>query len=224
MRDAERLKRAAVGAGLFVAVLWCLLAIAQAAGWHATLARLGVYPRQPSGLAGVALAPLIHGSWQHLFANTLPLLVLGTAVLYAFPRAARRAVPAIWLGSGLAVWLFARQSFHIGASGLTAGLMFFLLVGGTLRGDRTSLALVLIAFFLHGSIIWSVLPLREGVSFESHLFGAIVGGICGVWLRRADPLPAPAVPDRDTGDEEPIPDPSRELLRDRRIDDRGPWH
>lgn len=226
MRDAERVRRAAAGTAAFVAALWVLLGAAYAAGWQAALAQLGVYPRQAFGLVGVVLAPLIHGSWQHLFANTLPLLVLGTAVLYAFPRGARRAVPVIWLGSGLAVWLFARQSFHIGASGVTAGLMFFLLVAGALRRDRASLALVLIAFFLHGGIVWSVLPSRAGVSFESHLFGAIIGAICGVWLRSADPLPAARAADRGWEEEEvePMPDPSRELLRDRRMDEPGRWH
>jgi membrane associated rhomboid family serine protease len=128
--------------------LWVLWAVAAALGLE--LYRWGVYPREARGLGGILMAPLIHGSWAHLFANTLPLLVLGTMLLYGYPRSAPIVVPALWLGSGLGVWLFGRTSFHIGASGLAHGLMFFLFVVGLLRRDRRAMALALLVFFLYG--------------------------------------------------------------------------
>ena len=41
---------------------------------------LAVVPRRFDGLYGVLGAPLVHGSYAHLAANTLPLLVLGGMV------------------------------------------------------------------------------------------------------------------------------------------------
>jgi len=153
--------------------------------------RWGVYPREWTGLVGIVTAPLIHGSWAHLLANTPPLLVLGTTLLWGYPRSAPAALGAIYLGSGLGVWLFARESFHIGASGLTHGIMFFVFVIGILRRDRPAIALSLLVFFLYGGMVWSILPQSPDVSFEYHFFGALIGVLMAFVLRRRDPLPPP---------------------------------
>ncbi len=87
----------------------------------------------------------------HLFANTLPLFVLGTAIVYVYPKSACIAIPVILLGSGLGVWLFGRPSYHIGASGLAHGLMFFLFTIGVLRRDRPVMAQsMLVSLWRHG--------------------------------------------------------------------------
>ncbi len=96
-------------------------------------------------------------------------------------------MPAICMGSGLGVWLFARSSYHIGASGLNYGMMFFLFVSGILRRDRLSIAISLIVFFLYGSMVWGIFPVEPGVSFESHLFGAVLGTSLAIVLRKLDP-------------------------------------
>src|SRR5690606_11736330 len=94
-------------------------------GWNSW--GLGIRPGEISGLIGVLAAPLLHGDWEHLVANTPSVLILGTLLLYSYPRAARWVLPLVWLGSGLGVWLFGVEgSVHVGASGLTHGLMFFL--------------------------------------------------------------------------------------------------
>ncbi|MEX0606445.1 MAG: rhomboid family intramembrane serine protease, partial [Halofilum sp. (in: g-proteobacteria)] len=157
----------------FIGLLWLIHGIAMASG--GSPGALGIRPRDPIGLIGVVTAPLVHGSASHLFSNTLPLFVLGTALLFGSPRAARIVVPVLWLGSGLAVWLFARDAMHLGASGLAYGMMTFVFLTGVLRRDARSAALSMLVFFLHGSMIWGVLPLREGISFESHLAGAVIG-------------------------------------------------
>src|SRR5690606_35713921 len=95
--------------------------------------------------------------------------------LYAYPLAARIAIPMIWLLSGLGVWLFARDSTHVGASGITHGLMFFLFVIGLLRRDRLAVVTSLVVFFLYGGMVMSVLPGEERISFEYHLAGAVAG-------------------------------------------------
>jgi len=149
----------------------------------------GVYPRELSGLIGILFAPLIHGSFEHLFSNTLALYILITALFYEYPRSAKPVLAIIYFGSGLGVWLFARDSYHIGASGLTHGLMFYLFLVGVLRRDKPAMALAMIVFFLYGSMIWGVFPTEERISFESHLFGAIMGIICAVVFRNTDPKP-----------------------------------
>jgi membrane associated rhomboid family serine protease len=126
---------------------------------------------------------------MHLFANTAPLLILGTALLYGFPKSARIVIPVVYFGTGLGVWLFARQSFHIGASGLTFGFMFFVFIAGVLRWDRRTIALSMIVFFLYGSMIWGVFPGKPDISFESHLVGAVIGVTLAVLLRNYDAYP-----------------------------------
>ncbi len=185
MTSERNLRKSALLVLLFIGLLWWIGVID--AVFHLQLVRLGVLPREMSGLKGILFAPLIHGSWLHLLANTLPMFVLGTAMLYGYPKASRIALPAIYLLSGLGVWLFARSSFHIGSSGLAHGMMFFVFVIGVLRRDRLAIVLSLIAFFLYGSMIWSIFPQRQGISFESHFFGAIVGVVMAFLLRNQDP-------------------------------------
>src|ERR1700681_90327 len=97
----------------FVALLWFI----QLLNWALDLGPedFGVRPRQLRGLLGILFAPLVHGGFAHLIANSLPLLVLGTAMLYLYPKASLTVLPAVYLGPGLAVWLFARGSVHVGA-------------------------------------------------------------------------------------------------------------
>ena len=136
---------------------------------------------------GILWAPLIHSSFTHLFTNTAPLLILGTALLYAYPRSAKIAIPVIYLGTGLGVWLFARHTYHIGASGLTFGFMFFVFTIGAIRWDRRAIALSMIVFFLYGSMIWGIFPNDSGISYETHLFATLLGIIMAILLRDHDP-------------------------------------
>ena len=183
--DAHHLKRSFKIAAVFIVVLWSIKIIEVALG--ANLSQYGVYPGQLSGLIGILLSPLIHSSFLHLLANTAPLLILGTALLYGYPRSAKIVIPAVYFGTGLGVWLFAREAYHIGASGLSFGFMFFVFTIGALRWDRRAIALSLIVFFLYGGMIWGIFPSESGISFESHLFGALIGLTLAVVLRHHDP-------------------------------------
>lgn len=184
-RDS-RLKRIVLGVGLIIALLWCLHAVYTFFDWPAL--RLGVHPGEIKGLAAILTAPWIHGSWSHLAVNTPALFLLLVISLYRYPRASRLALPAIYLLSGLGVWLFGRDSFHIGASGLTHGLMFFIFTSGVIRRDRSAMALSMLVFFLYGGMIWGIFPRAPGISFEYHLFGALSGLLAAFALRRRDPV------------------------------------
>ncbi|MDN5851216.1 MAG: rhomboid family intramembrane serine protease, partial [Nitrococcus sp.] len=113
---------------VFVAVLWWIRLIEWLGGWH--WSRLGVQPHVIGGLIGIVTAPLLHVSWEHLLANTLPVLILGTALLYGYPKASRLVVPLVWLGTGVGVWFTGPPGYHLGASGLVMGFIAFLIVPG----------------------------------------------------------------------------------------------
>jgi membrane associated rhomboid family serine protease len=136
-------------------------------------------------------APLLHGSVGHLAANAFSILILGTLAGTLFPQATVRALPLIWLVSGLGTWWIGLRGFHIGASGVTHGLGFMVFTLALLRRDRPAIAAALIAFFFFGGMLLTVLPQEAGVSWEYHLSGALAGVLSGLIWRRADPLPPP---------------------------------
>jgi membrane associated rhomboid family serine protease len=171
----------------FIAVLWLLQL--GAAVFDVDLTGYGIYPRRLSGTVGIAMAPLIHGSFSHLIANSLPVLLLGSALFYGYPRSARIVIACLYVGTGVGVWLIAREAYHIGASGLATGMMFFLFVIGAIRWDRRAIVLSMLAFFLYGSMLWGIFPGDPDVSFESHLCGAVIGVILAIVLRNNDPAP-----------------------------------
>lgn len=185
--DRQRFLRAVAASLGFVALLWICFGLQQGFDWRA----LTVTPHAPQGLVGLLTAPMLHGSVSHVLANSGALLLLGTLAGMVYPRATLRALPLLWLGSGLGAWLLgAPDSHHLGASGISHGLMFLVFVLGLLRRDRASIAAGMIAFFLYGGMLLTVFPREVGVSWESHLGGALAGLLAAFLFRRSDPMPA----------------------------------
>lgn len=184
--DRRRLVRALNASLAFVLLLVAVFAAQgqfDVAGWSVT-------PGALAGLLGLATAPVLHGSLEHLAANAISLLMLGTLAGAVYPRATLRALPLLWLGSGLGAWLLgAPGTHHLGASGLTHGLMFLVFVLGVVRRDRPSIAAAMIAFLLYGGMLLTVLPREAGVSWQSHLGGAVAGVVAALLWRHRDPLP-----------------------------------
>lgn len=156
---------------------------------HMSMPELGIYPRDIHHLSGIILAPLLHGSWSHVINNISALLLLLAGLYLGYPRSRWQALAVIWFGSGLLTSFFARDSFHFGASGLSHGLFFYLLLIGLLRRDKRSTALLMIAFFLYGGMLMSIFPGEPGISYELHLFGAMMGVMMAFLMRHRDPLP-----------------------------------
>lgn len=171
-------------AALFVAGLALIHLIGYA--FDLELARFGVHPRDIAALPGILAAPLLHGDLAHLVSNMVPLLIGGTALLYLYPDSSRVVLPAVYLGPGIAVWLLGRDSIHIGASGLVYGIVCYVFVAGVLRRDRRAWAASLLVALLYGALVWGVLPIKAGVSWETHLAAAIVGVACAFALRSRD--------------------------------------
>ena len=184
-----------------VAALWVILILDSVLGLN--LGRFGLRPRSIQGLAGLLTAPLLHGGVEHLFSNTLPLLVSLVTILYLYPRSAMRAIPIIWLGSGLLAWIVGRPSLHYGASGFVYGLLAFVFISGILRMDMRSVAVSVMVWFLYGSMIWGVLPIRPNMSWELHLSGAILGVALAIAYRRWDITPVKRYPWED---DDSVPD------------------
>lgn len=158
----------------FVALLWVSEILDAVQGGD--LDQYGIRPRSEEGLWGILLAPLLHGGFGHLEANSVPLLVLGFLVAaVSFGRWA--AVMAwSWLVSGVGVWLLApANSLTIGASGLVFGLLTYLLVAGFLERKPVRILIGVAVFLVYGGVLLGVLPGAPGVSWQGHLFGAIGG-------------------------------------------------
>ena len=184
--DRRRLQRALNASLAFVLLLAIVYCAQQAFAWE----WLAIAPHSWRGLPGIVAAPLLHGSVEHVAANAIALLLLGTLAGTVYPRATVRALPLLWLGSGLGAWLLGDPgSRHLGASGLSHGLLFLVFALGVLRRDRPAIAAAMIAFLFYGGMLLTVLPREPGVSWQAHLGGALAGLVAAWWFRRSDPLP-----------------------------------
>jgi membrane associated rhomboid family serine protease len=138
--------------------------------------QFGVIPRSVAGLRGILFSPLLHGNWTHLLANFAPLGVMLGLLAFTRGRSLWPIVGAIWLASGVAVWLVGRPgSVQVGASGLIYGLAAFLLITAWFQRDLKSAVAALVVIVLYGGIAWGLLPTRQGVSWEGHFAGAVAG-------------------------------------------------
>ncbi len=173
---------------IFVLILW-LVKFAEL-GTGESFAFLGVYPRALYGLPGIIFSPLIHGDFEHLYANSAPILVLMTTLFYFYRKIAFKIFFLIYLFSTIWVWIAGRESYHIGASGLIYGLAAFLFVSGILRKNPQLLAITLLVTFLYGGIIWGIVPdfyPEKNISWESHLLGMVAGVSMAFYFRNTGP-------------------------------------
>jgi membrane associated rhomboid family serine protease len=174
---------------LIVAVMWLVKIIEVSLGID--LSRYGITPHSAKGLIGILTLPFLHGSWEHLLSNTVPILVLGTALYYCYPSLANRVLLITYLASGLITWCIGdSDSVHIGASALVYGLNLFLIFSGFIRGNRMLIVISLIMVFLYGSFIWGMIPslaVPQNISWEGHLSGAIIGVLLAFFLRKEGP-------------------------------------
>ena len=133
--------------------------------------KYGVFPRSIDGTLGIITSPLMHADWNHLWSNTaalLPVLVL----LFAFyPTISNRVTVAVWLLSGLLLWFFGRPLVHIGASGFVYGISSFLVISGLIKKNKLLARVSLVTVVLNTGYLWGMLPMENGVSYETaHCF------------------------------------------------------
>ncbi len=167
--------------GLWVAILWFVHIYCYVL--ELSLTHWGIYPREPDGLLGIFTAPLVHGSWEHLVSNSAPLLVSMTIIHYFYKRVAVSSFILIYLLTGASVWMFGRSVYHIGASGVVYGLIAFIFWSGVFRRNIKSIALALIVTIMYVGYLEGIVPFQEGISWESHLLGLIVGVIISFLMK-----------------------------------------
>lgn len=150
------------------------------------LRNFGIYPRKLNHLYGIVTTVFLHGSLSHIVSNTLPLLLAITALFGNYPKLAKRVFVFGILLTGISVWAFARPANHIGASGLLYCLLAFIFVSGFIRRDVQSVGLSIIIAFFYGSLIFGVIPDKEYISWESHLFGMLAGILLAFYYRKKE--------------------------------------
>jgi len=169
---------------IMVVIIWIVYLFEQLTGFD--LSRFGLRPREGAGLLGLFTTPLLHGNLSHVASNSIPLFVGGVAMLFLYPNSSLRALPVIYVGSAALAWVFARPSIHIGASGLVYGMLAFVFVSGILRRDLRSVGVSLMIWFFYGSMLWGVLPVERGMSWELHASGMAMGVVMAFVFRRWD--------------------------------------
>lgn len=192
---------------LLISFMWLSLAVEKLFG--VTLHTLGIFPGKGSSLTGIITSPFIHSGARHLFNNTIPMFILGTALFYFYSQVSFRVLLWSTLLTGLAVWLTGRPSWHIGASGVVYALASFLFLSGIIRRHIPLMGLSLLVAFVYGEMVWGIFPgFRIDISWESHMLGAAAGVILAVWYRAEGP-------------QKPVPFYEREEEEERIRDDGG---
>lgn len=149
----------------------------------------GIYPRTLRGLVGVATGPFIHGSLGHLYNNTLPLVILSAALFYFYRPIAWKTLLVGTLLTGLVTWAIGRPSYHIGASGVIYLLASFIFFKGVFSRHYRLVALSLLVVFLYGGMLWYIFPIKDEISWEGHLGGALSGMLLAYALKVDVPAP-----------------------------------
>jgi membrane associated rhomboid family serine protease len=139
------------------------------------LGEWGILPRTMTGLRGIPLSPFLHANLSHLLVNSLPFLVLGGLVALQGRRVFLGVSLVVIICGGIALWLFGRTAYHIGASGLIFGYFGYLVARAWYDRSVSSILMALVALFLYGGLVWGVLPTNAFISWEGHLFGLLAG-------------------------------------------------
>lgn len=138
---------------------------------------LGIIPRHIVGIPGILLAPLLHANFNHLFFNSIPLIVLSDFILIYGLDFYLQITLIITLMSGLAIWCFAKPGIHIGASALITGYWSFLVCSIYQNNSLTTVILGVFSLYYFAGIFLGIFPGKKGVSWQGHLFGLISGVI-----------------------------------------------
>lgn len=198
--EYRRLILSLIPPSIFLLLIWLvkIVEVIEGADWY----HLGIFPGKISGLKGILFSPLIHSNFSHLVNNSVPFLVLLTAIFYFYQKVAWRVFFYSYLITGILVWTLARPSYHIGASGLVYSFAAFLFISGIIRRNINLMAISLLVIFLYGSMIWGIFPYLPDMSWESHLIGFTIGAVLAIIFRHEGPGPTKFISDMEDDDEE----------------------
>lgn len=220
--ERARLLRSFIVPVAFMAICWIVKGIEEI--FNLDFSFLGIKPLQADGIPGIILFHFLHGSWSHLYANTLPIIVLGACLYYFYKPIATKIWLLIMFSTGLLVWCGARGGVHIGASALIYGLAYFLMLSGFIRRNKNLVIVSFLVIFLYGSLIWGIYPkyaIENHISWEGHLAGLIMGIALAVFYKNEGPQREIENDDDDSDDSDSsdnsdnywdVPEPPKEEL------------
>lgn len=189
----------------FVLALWAVYWVQ--IKYQVYLADYGIFPRTLSGLKGIILSPFLHGDIEHLYNNSIPLLILIAALRYFYRGQSLQVFGYGILLSGFITWLIGRESYHIGASGLIYVLVSFIFFKGIQTRYYRLVALSLTVIMLYGGMIWYVFPdVEQGISWEGHL-GGLITGLLFSYIYKTPEYHKPVFYDWERPDFDPQQDP-----------------
>ena len=220
--ERQRLLRSFIVPVALMAICWIVKGVEEV--FNLDFSFLGIKPLQIDGIPGIFLFHFLHGSWSHLLANTLPIIVLGACLYYFYRPIATKIWLLLMFSTGLLTWCGARGGVHIGASALIYGLAFFLMLSGFIRRNRSLVIVSFLVIFLYGSLVWGLYPkyaIENHISWEGHLAGFVMGIILAIFYRKEGPQQEIDNDDDDSGDSESsddsdnywdVPEPPKEEL------------
>lgn len=199
--EKDKLKRSMYIPLLMLILMWLTMFVQ----WYfsVSLYFLGVHPLHINGLQGIVTSIFIHGNWGHLIGNSAPFFLFSTALFYFYPKISAKVFFGMWIVSGTYLWLFARENWHIGASGLIYSLAFFHLTIAILKRELKIVSFSMLIIFLYGSMVWGFFPEfypEENISWEAHLMGALVGVIFAIFYKDYAPKSKQYFEDEDEED------------------------
>ena len=183
--DKQRLHFALLFTAAFLVSIWGVFIIDSA--FELGLNSHGNRPREIRGLKGILTYPFLHSGIEHLWNNTASFFTLNALLFYFYRSLAVRVWLIMFVVSGSLLWLFGGTGNHIGASGIVYGLASFLFVSGVIRNNLLLLRISLVVVFLYGGLVWWMLPIKEGISWEGHLSGALTGLVLAIVYRNSGP-------------------------------------
>lgn len=136
---------------------------------------LGIWPRRLYGLPGIVFAPFLHVNFNHLFFNTIPLVVLSDFILINGLPYFLTVSAYITVLSGFLIWCFAKPGIHLGSSAVVTGYWGLLVINIYQQGTLMAIILGVISVYYFAGIFLGIFPGKKGVSWEGHLFGLIAG-------------------------------------------------
>ena len=136
---------------------------------------LGIYPRHILGLPGILFNTFLHGDFEHLFFNSIPLFVLVDFVLIEGWHQFIIISTFIIIVGGFILWLFGRRGIHVGASGLISGYFGYLITIAYHQPSISAIILAIICVYYFGGILLGLFPKQDKTSWEGHVFGFLCG-------------------------------------------------